>query len=246
MQPSQPRFAGADGRACAAADIPFVHVSTDYVFDGEKGAPYVETDPAPPINAYGRSKAEGEAALERVAAAGGRLAVIRTSWVFAPGGGGFLGAMLGARERDAVQVVADQWSMATPAPALAAAALTLARRSSTATAPPRDCSTPPAGWPLPRRPRRGDVRPPAASAEGDPGRDVRLPGGGRAAARHPPLQRQAGSGVRLARASPGRGARRLSRPGRSADVRVERLAIPDVFAVVGPAHGDARGAFTET
>ena len=113
--------------ACAAADIPFVHVSTDYVFDGEKGAPYVEADPRAPINAYGRSKAEGEAALERVAAAGGRLAVIRTSWVFAPGGGGFLGAMLGARDRDTVRIVDDQWSMATPAPALATAALTLAQ-----------------------------------------------------------------------------------------------------------------------
>jgi dTDP-4-dehydrorhamnose reductase len=113
--------------ACAAADIPFVHVSTDYVFDGEKRAPYVETDPRAPINAYGVSKAEGEAALERVAAGGGRLAVMRVAWVFAPGGGGFLGAMLGAQGRDAVRVVADEWSTPTPAAACADAALILAQ-----------------------------------------------------------------------------------------------------------------------
>ena len=58
--------------ACSAVDIPFVHLSTDYVFDGEKGAPYVETDPRAPINAYGASKAAGEAALEAIAADGAR------------------------------------------------------------------------------------------------------------------------------------------------------------------------------
>jgi dTDP-4-dehydrorhamnose reductase len=113
--------------ACAAADIPFVHISTDYVFDGEKGAPYVETDAVRPINAYGRTKADGEAALAAVAARGARLAVIRTSWVFAPGGGGFMAAMLGARERESVRVVADQWGSPTPASACAAAALLLAQ-----------------------------------------------------------------------------------------------------------------------
>ena len=112
--------------ACAAADIPFVHLSTDYVFDGEKGAPYVETDPRAPINAYGASKAAGEAALEAIAAGGARLAVIRSSWVFAPGGGGFLAAMLGARAREAVRVVADQAGSPTPASAFGAAALLLA------------------------------------------------------------------------------------------------------------------------
>lgn len=112
--------------ACAAADIPFVHLSTDYVFDGEKGAPYVETDPRAAINAYGASKAAGEAVLEVIAAGGARLAVIRSSWIFAPGGGGFLAAMLGARGREAVRVVADQAGSPTPASACAAAALTLA------------------------------------------------------------------------------------------------------------------------
>ena len=113
--------------ACAAADIPFVHISTDYVFDGEKGAPYVETDPVRPINAYGRTKADGEAALAEIAARGARLAIIRTSWVFAPGGGGFMAAMLKARDRDSVRVVDDQWGSPTPASACAAAALSLAQ-----------------------------------------------------------------------------------------------------------------------
>jgi dTDP-4-dehydrorhamnose reductase len=113
-------------RACAAADIPFVHFSTDYVFDGEKGAPYVEADPRAPLNAYGRAKAEGEAAVEAALAGGARAAVIRTCWVFAPGGGGFLGAMLKAAGRDEVSVVADQAGTPTPATACASAALVLA------------------------------------------------------------------------------------------------------------------------
>jgi dTDP-4-dehydrorhamnose reductase len=113
---------------CAARDIPFVHFSTDYVFDGEKGAPYVEADPRRPLNTYGRAKAEGEEALEAVLAGGGRLAAIRTCWVFAPGGGGFLGAMLkAAATRDEVSVVADQIGTPTPASACADAALTLTR-----------------------------------------------------------------------------------------------------------------------
>jgi dTDP-4-dehydrorhamnose reductase len=113
--------------ACAAAGAPFVHCSTDYVFDGEKGAPYVETDPRGPINAYGRTKADGEAAVGAIAARGARIAIIRTSWVFAAGGGGFLGAMLAARDREAVRVVDDQRGSPTPAAACAQAALLLAQ-----------------------------------------------------------------------------------------------------------------------
>jgi dTDP-4-dehydrorhamnose reductase len=114
-------------QACAATDIPFVHISTDYVFDGEKGAPYVETDRRSAINAYGASKAAGEVAVDGAAANGARLAVMRASWVFAPNTGGFMGAMLGARDREAVRVVADQWGSPTPADACAAAALVLAQ-----------------------------------------------------------------------------------------------------------------------
>jgi len=119
----------AMGRACAAADIPFVHVSSDYVFDGEKGAPYLEDDARGPLNAYGRAKAEAEAGLELLLAAGARMAVIRSSWIFSATGGNFLKTMLRlGRERGEVAVVADQWGCPTPASACAAAALELTRR----------------------------------------------------------------------------------------------------------------------
>jgi dTDP-4-dehydrorhamnose reductase len=112
--------------ACRAADIPFVHFSTDYVFDGAKGAPYAETDPRGPLNVYGRAKADGEAAIEALIADGARAATIRTCWVFAPGGGGFLAAMLrAAAEGREATVVADQWGTPTPAVACADAALIL-------------------------------------------------------------------------------------------------------------------------
>ena len=65
---------GALARACALGDVPFVHFSTDYVFDGTKPEPYVETDPICPLCVYGESKAEGEAA---VIGAGGRTGILR-------------------------------------------------------------------------------------------------------------------------------------------------------------------------
>src|SRR4051812_15495003 len=65
------------GAACAAAGVPLIHLSTDYVFDGSKAAAYVETDPIAPINHYGRSKAAGERAVR---AATPRHVIIRTSW----------------------------------------------------------------------------------------------------------------------------------------------------------------------
>jgi dTDP-4-dehydrorhamnose reductase len=118
----------AIGAACTARGIPFVHFSTDYVFDGEKDAPYVEADARAPLNVYGRTKTEGEVALEGLIAAGARIAVIRSAWVFAAGGAGFLGAMLRlAAERDEVSVVADQWGSPTPASACADAALVMTR-----------------------------------------------------------------------------------------------------------------------
>jgi dTDP-4-dehydrorhamnose reductase len=118
----------AMARASAARGIPFVHFSTDYVFDGEKGAPYVETDARAPVNVYGRTKAEGETALETLIAAGAPIAVLRSAWVFAAGGSGFLGAMLRlATERDEVSVVADQWGSPTSASACADAALAMTR-----------------------------------------------------------------------------------------------------------------------
>ena len=97
---------GEMARACAAADIPFVHISTDYVFDGTKAEPYVETDLRNPLSVYGASKAAGEDAVE---AAGGRWTIFRTAWVFSPFGANFIKTMRRfAAERPDMAVVADQ------------------------------------------------------------------------------------------------------------------------------------------
>lgn len=104
----------------AAGAIPFVHVSTDYVFDG-RGGPYREGDPVAPQGMYGRSKAEGEAA---VMAAGGRGVTLRTSWVYAAHGSNFVRTMLRlAAAREEVSVVADQRGRPTWARELAHACL---------------------------------------------------------------------------------------------------------------------------
>ncbi len=111
-------------QVCRQLDIPFVHVSTDYVFSGEHGPAWKEDDPIAPVNAYGQSKAEGEAAIMSV---GGRIAILRTSWVFSPFGNNFVKTMarLG-KERDEVRVVADQVGRPTYAPDLAEACIKMA------------------------------------------------------------------------------------------------------------------------
>jgi dTDP-4-dehydrorhamnose reductase len=115
---------GAMARACAGLGIPFVQVSTDYVFDGSGAAPWAADAPPAPLNAYGRSKLAGEVAVR---AAGGVQAILRTAWVFSGSGANFLRSMLrlGA-ERGEVRVVADQIGGPTPADALAEACLTIA------------------------------------------------------------------------------------------------------------------------
>ncbi|PWE30004.1 dTDP-4-dehydrorhamnose reductase [Maritimibacter sp. 55A14] len=115
---------GAMARACAARGIPFVHVSTDYVFDGSGAAPLRPGDAPAPLGAYGRSKLAGEAAVR---AAGGCYAILRTSWVFSAHGGNFVKTMLrlGAG-RDQLAVVADQVGGPTWAGDIAAACLTIA------------------------------------------------------------------------------------------------------------------------
>jgi len=106
---------------CRDAGIPFIHVSTDYVFDGTKGAPYVETDPANPSTAYGASKRAGELA---VLATGAKAIILRTAWVYAAHGRNFARTMLSAaRKTTALRVVADQKGTPTAATDLAATIL---------------------------------------------------------------------------------------------------------------------------
>jgi dTDP-4-dehydrorhamnose reductase len=108
---------------CQDAGIPLVHISTDYVFDGRKGAPYVETDPVGPTGVYGASKLAGEQA---VLAACERAVVLRTAWVYGPRGRNFLLTMLNAvKKTNRLRVVADQCGSPTAAQDLAAAILSL-------------------------------------------------------------------------------------------------------------------------
>jgi dTDP-4-dehydrorhamnose reductase len=111
---------------CAAADVPLIHISTDYVFDGAKGAPYVETDPTSPIGTYGSSKLAGE---DAVLAAGGKALILRTSWVYAAIGKNFIRTMLGAAlKTNHLKVVMDQKGCPTNAGDLAEAILAVAAR----------------------------------------------------------------------------------------------------------------------
>lgn len=97
---------GAMARAAATRGTPFLHVSTDYVFDGSKNGPWTEVDTPAPLGAYGRSKLAGE---DAVSAAGGPHVILRTSWVHAGHGTNFVRTMLAAgATRPKLTVVDDQ------------------------------------------------------------------------------------------------------------------------------------------
>lgn len=109
---------------CAGQNIPLIHISTDYVFDGAKGAPYVETDAPNPTGVYGATKLAGEQA---VLAANPQTIVLRTSWVYAAEGKNFVLTMLNAAKKmPKLRVVADQIGNPTNALDLAKAILAIA------------------------------------------------------------------------------------------------------------------------
>jgi dTDP-4-dehydrorhamnose reductase len=104
---------------CAALRALLIHYSTDYVFDGEKGAPYVETDAPRPLNVYGQSKLAGEAAVQ---AADGNTLILRTAWVYSLRRDSFVTRVLEwARRKDILRIVSDQVSNPTWARPLAEA-----------------------------------------------------------------------------------------------------------------------------
>jgi dTDP-4-dehydrorhamnose reductase len=112
-------------------NAPLIHFSTDYVFDGSGESPWHEEDSCRPLSSYGRSKWEGEKAIQ---ASGAQHLIIRTSWVYAAQGANFLRTMARlARERDELRVVADQFGAPSSASSIAAVvSAILARSSSTA------------------------------------------------------------------------------------------------------------------
>lgn len=114
---------------CAERGIPLVHISTDYVFDGDGDAPFPTDAPLRPLGAYGRTKLAGE---EAVQSAGGTYAILRTSWVFSSFGNNFVKTMLriGA-DRDRLTIVADQIGGPTPADMIAEACLNIAEHLTT-------------------------------------------------------------------------------------------------------------------
>ena len=116
---------GAMAQACKDAGLPFLHISTDYVFDGQGTTPWRSDDATAPLGVYGASKLDGE---QRIAAVGGEHTILRTSWVFSAHGANFVKTMLRlAQTRDALTVVGDQIGGPTPARAIAEALIAMAR-----------------------------------------------------------------------------------------------------------------------
>ena len=119
---------GMLARACAAAHVPLLHMSTDYVFDGRKEGAYLKSDGVGPLSVYGRTKAAGERAVRKAL---GRHVILRTAWVYSEFGNNFLKTILRlAASRTELTVVADQHGTPTSARELANAILRIAPRLS--------------------------------------------------------------------------------------------------------------------
>ncbi|TBH34909.1 dTDP-4-dehydrorhamnose reductase [Rhizobium leguminosarum] len=125
--------AGAIAAAAAELSLPVIHLSTDYVFDGDKPERYAESDPVGPVSIYGRSKLEGEYA---VAAANENHVILRTAWVYSTFGHNFVKTMLRLAEtRDELSVVSDQRGCPTSANDIAEAIVKIAARLSKDSSP---------------------------------------------------------------------------------------------------------------
>jgi dTDP-4-dehydrorhamnose reductase len=133
---SEPEVAFAvnrDGAAYLAAScdeigIPLIHISTDYVFDGSKKSPYLETEPVSPLGIYGKSKAAGETEIRNTLK---QHIIIRTAWLYGLHGNNFVKTMLRlGKEKEILSVVADQYGCPTYAADLADAILMIATQIS--------------------------------------------------------------------------------------------------------------------
>jgi len=114
--------------ACVKLNIPLFHISTDYVFDGTKDNPYIETDPVSPISVYGKSKLAGESAIRKILK---KHLILRTSWVFSERGNNFLKTILNlADKKKEIQVVQDQFGGPTSASSIANILLRLSKMAS--------------------------------------------------------------------------------------------------------------------
>lgn len=111
---------------CALFKVPLIHISTDFVFDGKKKSPYIESDPASPLSIYGKSKQEGD---NEVSARLKNHIILRTAWLYGVHGHNFVKTMLRlGKEKEVINVVADQFGSPTSAADLAAAVLQIISR----------------------------------------------------------------------------------------------------------------------